>query len=234
MHFDLLDVLIVEDEATLARLLAEQVSKHPRLRLVGIADSLASARQQLRHKSPHLVLLDNYLTDGKGITLLADPLIVSGCGVIFITAASDMETCSQAIRNGAFDYILKPVAWKRLSQSLARFVQFVEQQRTWKMVDQNNVDALYQLQARNFRAESNKGIEERTLALIQGLFSAEPARRFSVDEVAAASQVSKTTARRYLEHGVDQEVLAVEMQYGNIGHPRRLYFWAAGRQDAGL
>ena len=53
-----------------------------------------------------------------------------------------MDTCSQAIRNGAFDYILKPVSWKRLSQSLERFVQFAEQQRVWKIVDQQNVDSL--------------------------------------------------------------------------------------------
>lgn len=82
--------------------------------------------------------------------------------MIFITAASDMETCSLAIRNGAFDYILKPVSWKRLSQSLERFVQFYDQQREWKIVDQQNVDSLYQLQAKNYRADSgSKGIEEK-------------------------------------------------------------------------
>ncbi len=76
------------------------------------------------------MLLDNYLPDGKGVTLMTDPaLATSQCSVIFITAASDMETCSQAIRNGAFDYILKPVSWKRLSQSLERFIQFYDQQR---------------------------------------------------------------------------------------------------------
>ncbi len=37
-----------------------------------------------------------------------------------------------AIRNGAFDYILKPVSWKRLSQSLERFIQFYDQQRSGK------------------------------------------------------------------------------------------------------
>ncbi|VTN13960.1 Transcriptional regulatory protein CitB [Raoultella terrigena] len=100
---------------------------------------------------------------------MTDPLLASAnCSVIFITAASDMETCSLAIRNGAFDYILKPVSWKRLSQSLERFVQFYDQQREWKIVDQQNVDSLYQLQAKNFRADSgSKGIEEKTLALVQ-------------------------------------------------------------------
>lgn len=116
MHHDLVDVLIIEDESELARLHAELVQKHPRLRLAGMAASLAQARQLLHATPPQLVLLDNYLPDGKGVTLMTDPaLATSQCSVIFITAASDMETCSQAIRNGAFDYILKPVSWKRLS-----------------------------------------------------------------------------------------------------------------------
>ena len=225
MHHDLVDVLIIEDESELARLHAELVQKHPRLRLAGMAASLAQARQLLHATPPQLVLLDNYLPDGKGVTLMTDPaLATSQCSVIFITAASDMETCSQAIRNGAFDYILKPVSWKRLSQSLERFIQFYDQQREWKIVDQQNVDSLYQLQAKNYRVDSgSKGIEEKTLALVQGLFSGREAHCFSVDEVVSAAGLSKTTARRYLEHGVETGFLEVEMLYGKIGHPRRLY-----------
>ena len=207
MHHDLVDVLIIEDESELARLHAELVQKHPRLRLAGMAASLAQARQLLHATPPQLVLLDNYLPDGKGVTLMTDPaLATSQCSVIFITAASDMETCSQAIRNGAFDYILKPVSWKRLSQSLERFIQFYDQQREWKIVDQQNVDSLYQLQAKNYRVDSGR-----------------EAHCFSVDEVVSAAGLSKTTARRYLEHGVETGFLEVEMLYGKIGHPRRLY-----------
>lgn len=225
MHHDLVDVLIIEDESEQARLHAELVQKHPRLRLAGMAASLAQARKLLHATPPQLVLLDNYLPDGKGVTLMTDPaLATSHCSVIFITAASDMETCSLAIRNGAFDYILKPVSWKRLSQSLERFIQFYDQQREWKIVDQQNVDSLYQLQAKNYRVDNgSKGIEEKTLALVQGLFRGREAHCFSVDEVVSAAGLSKTTARRYLEHGVETGFLEVEMQYGKIGHPRRLY-----------
>ncbi len=107
---EMTDVLIVEDENQLAALHAEMVKQHPHLRLVGMAATLADAERQIREKRPHLVLLDNYLPDGKGITLTESlTLKNSACSVIFITAASDMDTCSQAIRNGAFDYLLKPV-----------------------------------------------------------------------------------------------------------------------------
>ncbi len=225
MQDELIDVLIIEDETTLARLHADLIDKHPRLRLVGIASTLADAQEKMTAFQPQLVLLDNYLPDGKGITLLNNPLLQrANCTVIFITAASDMDTCSQAIRNGAFDYILKPVSWKRLSQSLERFVQFAEQQRVWKIVDQQNVDSLYQLQAKNYRLDnSSKGIEENTLARVQKLFTDRAAHCFSVDEVVSETGLSKTTTRRYLEHCVETGFLCVEMLYGKIGHPRRMY-----------
>lgn len=229
MRYDPIDVLIVEDESELASLHAELIGKHPRLRLVGVAASLAEAQAQIDSKHPQLILLDNYLPDGKGITLISNPLLMrANCSVIFITAASDMDTCSLAIRNGAFDYILKPVSWKRLSQSLERFVQFSEQQREWKIVDQQNVDSLYLLQAKNYRLESgSKGIEENTLTRVQKLFMARETHCFSVDEVVSETGLSKTTTRRYLEHCVESGFLCVEMLYGKIGHPRRLYRRAA-------
>lgn len=225
MQHELIDVLIVEDEPALAQLHSEVIAKHPRLRLAGVASSLAEAKRFLNSTNPLLVLLDNYLPDGKGITLIKDPLILgTNRSVIFITAASDMDTCSLAIRHGAFDYILKPVSWKRLNQSLERFVQFVDQQREWKIVDQNNVDSLYQLQAKNYNKESgSKGIEEKTLMRVQKLFIDAEDRVFSVDEVVSETELSKTTARRYLEHCVETGFLEIEMQYGKIGHPRRIY-----------
>ena len=51
-------------------------------------------------------------------------------------------------------------------------MQFAEQQRVWKIVDQQNVDSLYQLQAKNYRQDNgSKGIEENTLARVQALFN---------------------------------------------------------------
>ncbi|WP_205952118.1 response regulator [Pantoea stewartii] len=225
MQHEPVTVLIVEDEPELAQLHAELIGKHPELRLIGIAGSLAEARQQLAISAPQLLLLDNYLPDGKGITLIGDPLLAhANCSIIFITAASDMDTCSQAIRNGAFDYVLKPVSWKRLNRSLANFIAFADQQRTWKIVDQKNVDVLYQLQAKNYPYDNgSKGIEETTLARVQTLFTPATTRLFSVDEVMTETGLSKTTARRYLEHCVETGFLTVEMLYGKVGHPRRMY-----------
>ena len=78
--------------------------------MVGIAASIEQACSLIRQHQPRLILLDNYLPDGKGVELIDTPLLKSyECSVIFITAASDMQTCSHAMRSGAFDYLIKPV-----------------------------------------------------------------------------------------------------------------------------
>ena len=86
------------------------------------------------------------------------------------------------------------------------------------------VDALYNLQSKQFSSEpSAKGIETNTLELVQALFIAQPAVAHAVEDVVEQVGISKTTARRYLEYCVATQFVRVEMLYGNIGHPRRLY-----------
>ncbi|ENT2952363.1 response regulator [Klebsiella aerogenes] len=225
MQPEIIDVLIIEDEPQLAHFHAEILTRHPLLRLAGIAANLKDARKFLRASSPRLILLDNYLPDGKGISLLNDPALKSlQCAVIFITAASDMETCSMAIRNGAFDYLLKPVSLKRLEQSLVRYIKFYEQQRIWKVVDQQGIDELLSLQAVNTTLpSSNKGIEEATWQKILSVFNDDKRKALTIDDIVTATGLSKTTLRRYLEHSVSSNILSVERSYGQPGQPRRLY-----------
>ncbi|EFE95953.1 Destabilizer of plasmid inheritance [Serratia odorifera] len=230
MHHQALDVLIVEDEPQLATLHAEFIENNFNLRVVAYATTLAEAKSQVISHQPRLILLDNYLPDGQGIELMEQPAVKTpGCSVIFITAASDMHTCSQAIRNGAFDYIIKPVSYKRLRNSLERFMQFVQTQRSFKVIDQSSVDALYNLQSKQFSNEpSAKGIEPNTLERVQTLFVNQPDRALAVEDIVEQAGISKTTARRYLEYCANTQFVRVEMVYGNIGHPRRLYRKASG------
>ncbi|HAB73357.1 MAG TPA: response regulator, partial [Pantoea sp.] len=72
-------------------------------------------------------------------------------------------------------------------------------------------------------APSTKGIESLTLTRVKRFFSDAPDRSWSVEQVVESVGISKTTGRRYLEYCVEIGFIGVEMQYGNIGHPRRLY-----------
>ncbi|SQA97669.1 Destabilizer of plasmid inheritance [Cedecea neteri] len=208
MQNEMINVLIVEDESELAALHAELIDKHPHLHLVGIANSLASAQRLMLEKQPQLILLDNYLPDGKGITLFGSDLLQQhACSVIFITAASDMDTCSQAIRSGAFDYIPQ-AGIVEAPQPLAgtlRAVQPAAARMESGPISRTSISFTSYRRAMLRWMRAAKASRKNTLELVQRLFREGEAQRcFSVDDVVSQTKLSKTTARRYLEHCVEK------------------------------
>ena len=224
-HENMLEVLIVEDEPILAELNAEFIQRDPKVKALGIASTLNDAKMMVEKLKPKLILLDNYLPDGQGVELFE--YIVNNqlnCYVIFITAASDIETCSKAIRYGAFDYLIKPVSYQRLKHSIERFQLFLYRQSIQQHVNQRRVDELFNLQTKDF-IDSNrpsKGIEEITLQKVKDVFM-QTDKPQTVDDLVRKTQISKTTARRYLEYCVQTKLLNVEINHGKIGRPERLY-----------
>lgn len=93
--------------------------------------------------------MDNYLPDGKGITLLHE-LMQSRYpgGVVFTTAASDMETVAEAVRSGAFDYLVKPIAYERLGQTLTRYQQRRRMLASADSASQKQIDEMFNACAR--------------------------------------------------------------------------------------
>jgi two-component system, CitB family, response regulator CitB len=218
-------VLIVEDEPILAELNAEFIQKDTKVKVIGIASNLDEAKIMVEKLKPTLILLDNYLPDGQGIELFE--YIINNqldSYVIFITAASDMDTCSKAIRYGAFDYLIKPVSYQRLKHSLERFELFLYRQSLQKHVNQRKIDELFNLQTKDFvnMNRRSKGIEEITLQKVKDLFM-QTDKALTVDEIVEKANISKTTARRYLEYCVQIKLLTVELNHGKIGRPERLY-----------
>ena len=122
---DSITTLIVEDEPMLAEILVDNIKQFPQFDVIGIADKLESARKQLRLYQPQLILLDNFLPDGKGIDLIRHAVSTHYKGrIIFITADNHMETISEALRLGVFDYLIKPVHYQRLQHTLERFARY--------------------------------------------------------------------------------------------------------------
>ncbi|MFM2486363.1 response regulator [Celerinatantimonas yamalensis] len=224
MNKQKITVAIVEDEFTLSQLYSDFIQNFEGLELIGIANTYQNAEKIISERVPELVLIDNYLPDGQGIDLFTNQLIQGEkTSAIFITAASEMEICSKAISYGAFDYILKPISWKRLTQSLERFIQFKQTQQFYKIIDQKHVDNLFQLKSKNFTHRNEKGIEESTLNIIFSIFENNKKDEYTIDDIVEQTGLSKTTARRYLEYCVKQSLISVKMQYGKVGHPRRIY-----------
>ena len=65
-------VLVVEDDFRVARVHAEFTDRVTGFETIAIAHSAAQAREQLGQHDLDLILLDNYLPDTPGITLLSE------------------------------------------------------------------------------------------------------------------------------------------------------------------
>jgi two-component system nitrogen regulation response regulator GlnG len=77
--------------------------------------------QQIREKDPDVVVLDLQLPDRSGLEVFKDiHALDAKRPVIFITAHGTTETAIEAMKLGAFDYLVKPVDLEKVSQVLTR------------------------------------------------------------------------------------------------------------------
>jgi two-component system nitrogen regulation response regulator GlnG len=85
------------------------------------ARTAAEGLEKAREQSPEVIVLDLQLPDRSGLELFTDLQgLDSKRPVIFITAHGTTDTAIEAMKAGAFDYLVKPVDLDRLSQVLAR------------------------------------------------------------------------------------------------------------------
>ncbi len=100
-------ILIIEDEVTLGKTLAEGLKEYGYQN--DVAESVADGRYYLDIRNYDLVLLDWMLPDGSGIELIPEIKEKrSKTAVIVLSARDDKESEIEALRIGADDYIKKP------------------------------------------------------------------------------------------------------------------------------
>ena len=219
------NVLIVEDEPNIAEFHSEFLRQAPKFNAVGVAKNIQEAKSMIAIMKPDLVILDNYLPDGKGIELMKELSAKENPpNIIFVTAASDMDTVRKAIRAGAFDYLLKPISYGRLEDSLGRYSRYMSTLASTDSVSQKYVDQMLNYQSGSEEAGESlpKGIDQLTLNKIKEIFSDE-AVVHTADTLLVEAEISKTTARRYLEFCTLSGFLQAEICHGKIGRPERRY-----------
>lgn len=115
-------ILVVDDEPDIRRLLREILEDEHYTVLT--AESAAVAREQWRRARPDLVLLDIWMPDTDGITLLKE---WSDGGletpVIMLSGHGTVETAVEATRLGAYDFIEKPVSLGKLLVTVKRALE---------------------------------------------------------------------------------------------------------------
>ncbi len=110
-------LLIVEDEVLFARAVMRRLQK------AGYecehVESLQDARTIVKQFSPDIVLLDMRLPDGNGLDLLAE-FVTKHVAVIVMTAYGEISDAVNAIKQGAIDYLKKPIDLEELLLSIQK------------------------------------------------------------------------------------------------------------------
>ncbi len=118
--------LIVDDDIDSATLLSTLVADERFT--VATAHTLRDARRQIALQTPDIVLLDLRLPDGNGLSLFDDSTLLAQSQVVLVTGHASLETSIQALRVGAADYLVKPIAPAQLRAILSRLMRPAELQ----------------------------------------------------------------------------------------------------------
>ena len=114
------DILIVDDEVGIRELLSEILQDEGYR--VSLAENASAARAYRSREQPALVLLDIWMPDTDGVTLLRE-WAASGqltMPVVMMSGHGTIETAVEATKIGAFDFLEKPVGLQKLLGTVSR------------------------------------------------------------------------------------------------------------------
>lgn len=229
-------VLIVDDDFMVARLHRKVVERVPDFTVVGEARTGAEALTSVRDLQPDLVLLDIYLPDVTGLEVLralrGGERSVADVDVLVITAAREAETVRGALRGGAVHYIIKPFDMRVLEERLRDYARRYEELQAIAVPGQDDVDRVFGTGGGRSTARLPKGVSEHTADLVRHALIDCPGD-LSATECAAATGLSRVSARRYLEYLTATGEAAVTLRYGGTGRPERRYHWAGPEASGG-
>jgi CheY-like chemotaxis protein len=116
-------IQIIEDDHNLAMVLSRVLTKEGYE--VAVDHTMAEAKARLENgEAPGLILTDIYLPDGKGLEILEHAKAVrQDISVIVMTANATVESAIEAMKKGAFDYLLKPFRVEELVFTVQRIFQ---------------------------------------------------------------------------------------------------------------
>lgn len=114
------EILVVDDEIGIRELLSEILMDEGYD--VTLAENAAAAREYRLHARPDLVLLDIWMPDTDGISLLKEWMTGGHLNmpVVMMSGHGTIDTAVEAIRIGAVGFLEKPIALKKLLESVAQ------------------------------------------------------------------------------------------------------------------
>ncbi len=123
-----LTILVVDDEEN-ARTNLGIFLTNKGYEVIGAA-TLTEARQHIQRGDGDVILLDVQLKDEYGPNLLHETEhMVLRPPIILITAHGDIDMAVDAMKNGAHDFLQKPIELSRLEQSIQRAAEMIAMRR---------------------------------------------------------------------------------------------------------
>ncbi len=107
-------ILVVDDEIGIRELLSEILGDEGHV--VELAENANQARQLRESAKPDLVLLDIWMPDTDGVTLLKEWVVRDQLSmpVIMMSGHATIDTAVEATRIGALDFLEKPISLQKL------------------------------------------------------------------------------------------------------------------------
>jgi DNA-binding NtrC family response regulator len=132
---DVMQVCILDDQASHIELLAEQV------RALGFEPAGTTqpgeAMRAIRSGKCRVALVDLRMPELDGMEFMEQALAIDpGLYVVLVTGEYSLDSAVEAIHRGAFDYIAKPVELKRLQRTLEQVQKLLERQQRTRDLEQ--------------------------------------------------------------------------------------------------
>jgi DNA-binding NtrC family response regulator len=130
-------ILVLEDDLIVRKNL-EQLLRQRRYDVFAVA-TLAAAQDQLARDTFDLMFVDVRLPDGEGTDLLrAVKLRPQRPLVVFMTGFGSVESAVDCMRNGAFDYLIKPFSADQIEITLQKAEDFTQLLKVNRLLNQDD------------------------------------------------------------------------------------------------
>lgn len=224
----MIEVLVVDDDIRVAQINAAYVSRMPGFHVAAQAHSATEALSRVDETPIDLILLDHYLPDRNGLTLVRE---LRGSGhhtdVIMVTAARDVATVQAAMRHGALQYLVKPFTYAGLRTKLEAYAALRHTFEGGGEAEQTEVDRLFGALWATGEPDLPKGHSPTTAELVRQALRTSDGP-LSAQEIAESAGMSRQTAQRYLKLLERTGRVKLSLRYGETGRPEHRYSWASG------
>jgi two-component system LytT family response regulator len=119
-----MNAIIIDDETIARQVIRTMLEKYlDSINIIGEASNVQEAISLISQLKPDLIFLDIEMQDGNGFDVL-NTIVHSNIHVVFVTAFDHYAL--KAIKFHAFDYLLKPLDYKELINTVQRLENEVE------------------------------------------------------------------------------------------------------------